>query len=75
MATKDPSTAKAKRRARPEPLDGIELTDDDLEIVVGGLDPDASMAYVHYLQETAGRQDRKARLDWLRSSAVLWSDR
>ena len=73
MATKDPSTAKPG--SRPEPLDGIELTEEDLDIVVGGLSPEASMAYVDYLRDSSGRQSHAARLDWLRSSAVLWRAR
>jgi hypothetical protein len=73
MVATDSSTAKPG--PQPEPLDGIELTEDDLDVVVGGLSPEASMAYVAYLRESAGRQSHAARLDWLRSSAVLWRDR
>jgi len=61
----------------PEPCPQLDpLGADDVirtrAVVVGGLSPDASMAYVSYLREAGGRQDRAARMDWLRSSAVLW---
>jgi hypothetical protein len=31
-------------------LDGIELSDEDLEVVVGGLSPEASLAFANYLK-------------------------
>jgi hypothetical protein len=34
-----------------DPYDGMELTDDDLEVVVGGVDPEYWMAQASYLQE------------------------
>lgn len=43
---------------RAEVYDGIELTDEDLEVVVGGLDPEASMAHARYLQDLLARDGR-----------------
>jgi hypothetical protein len=40
-----------KARSYPE---GIELSDDDLDHVVGGLDPEAVRAQVAYLQKYFG---------------------
>lgn len=36
-------------------LDGIELSDEDLEVVVGGLSPEASWAFANYLK-SQGRE-------------------
>jgi hypothetical protein len=36
--------------------DGIELTDEDLEVVVGGLSPEASMAYANWITDQLYRE-------------------
>lgn len=46
---KPPAPPAPPKRAMPPVRDGIELTDEDLEIVVGGLSPEASMAYANWL--------------------------
>ena len=60
------------RRRQPHayPLDGVELSDEDLEVVVGGLSPEASAAYAAYLSEAAQRSDPVARLQRLRTSGI-----
>ena len=48
-----PTQQPPPRRVEP---DGIELTDEDLEIVVGGLSPEASLAFANYLKsQVSGR--------------------
>lgn len=49
-----PRPPQSPRPPRLEP-DGIELTDEDLEIVVGGLSPEASMAFANYLKSQSQR--------------------
>ena len=52
--------SRPSRPPQPPPprveMDGIELTDEDLEIVVGGLSPEASLAFANYLKsQVSGR--------------------
>ena len=42
------------RPPEPDPYDGRELSDEDLEIVVGGLDPEYWYAQTAYLQSLYG---------------------
>jgi len=42
-----------------EIADGQELTDDDLDMVVGGLNPEASMAYAAFLRGSGQRPDKR----------------
>jgi hypothetical protein len=42
------------RAPEPDPYDGRELSDDDLEFVVGGVDPEYWYAQSRYLQELYG---------------------
>jgi hypothetical protein len=71
MDTSDPPRDSQGGSTEPEELDGVELTQDDLEIVVGGLSPAASAAYLEYLRDPTGRRTHAARLDRLRLLAGL----
>jgi hypothetical protein len=62
MATKnDPSPPQPP--PSPEFVDGVELDDDDLDMVVGGLNPEASMAYAAFLRGGGLRPSIGARDD------------
>jgi hypothetical protein len=66
--------ADTNKPPEPEPIDNVELTDEDLEMVVGGLSAEASAAYVTFLQEASTRNDPAKRLDRLRRPRVLLTD-
>lgn len=38
----------------PDPYDGVELSDEDLEMVVGGLDPEYFLTQAAHLQQLWG---------------------
>jgi hypothetical protein len=64
--------AKRPDRTPPQLTKGedFELADEDLELVVGGLSPEASIAYALFLKEATGRDSQAYRLDRLRKSGV-----
>jgi hypothetical protein len=73
MANTD--TPRRQQPTEPEPYDGMELSDDDLEMVVGGLSVGASNAYVNYLRDESDRNDpstRLARLSRPRTLLPTW---
>jgi hypothetical protein len=72
MADTDTPRQEKAQRQEPEVYDGMELGDEDLEMVVGGLSPEASAAYVEYLQDESLRTDPARRLDRLRRPRALW---
>ena len=47
---------KVPRVHRRDYTEGVELSDDDLEYVVGGLAPEATEAHVRYLRELFKRR-------------------
>ena len=72
MADTDTPRQQSAKKPEPEPYDGMELGDDDLEMVVGGLSPEASSAYVSYLRDESTRNDPATRLERLRRPRALW---
>jgi hypothetical protein len=63
---------QAPQRPEPEVYDGMELSEDDLEMIVGGLSPEASAAYVDYLRDESIRSNPATRLERLRKPRTLW---
>ena len=59
METKNEATPPPRTPEPKEIPDGQELTDEDLDMVVGGLNPQASMAYAAFLMGSGQRPDRR----------------
>lgn len=51
-----PPPLPSRQSPSPRIPDGIELTDEDLEVVVGGLSPEASMAYANWISDQLHRE-------------------
>jgi len=56
-------TIRERRNRRPvervrrrDPEDGVELSDEELEVVIGGLEPEAWRAYASYLERLGLRR-------------------
>jgi len=63
MATKNDRPPPPPEPPSPDLVDGIELDDEDLDMVVGGLNPEASMAYAAFLRGGGMRPSIGARRD------------
>ena len=63
MATTKDGAPPQPPTPAPDRVDGIELDDEDLDMVVGGLNPEASMAYAAFLKGGGLRPSIGARRD------------